>query len=100
MKPFKKQKLECEKCGNYSDIHIKYCVNSKWQCREECSYGKYARTAEIMEYYYADSILKEHLHYYCRDCSYDWIEPVRKKVSIKPHPPSWTTTKSFHINSI
>lgn len=59
MKP-KKQKPECEKCGNTTNIHTRY-DKSDYDCTWSC------RAKEE----------KEHLHYYCRNCSYDWIGPVK-----------------------
>lgn len=61
MKP-EKQKLKCEKCGNTTNIHTRY-DKSDYDCTWSC------RAKEK----------KEHLHYYCRNCFYDWIGPVKKE---------------------
>lgn len=63
----------CEKCGG-TDIHMgfhkKGCSERDCSCAE-CSYGSHAKAHG------------EHLHYFCRGCSFDWLGPIkgRKKVS-------------------
>ena len=56
----------CPKCGG-ADIYLTYhrqgCSKEGCTCAT-CSYGDHAKEHD------------EHLHYYCRRCSYDWTGPV------------------------
>ena len=51
----------CPKCGEKKDIYKIYHKNGY-----KCSYGS------------NDERMDEHLHYFCRSCSYDWCGDVFK----------------------
>ena len=57
----------CTKCAA-TDIYIAYhaqsCDRPGCECTGNCSYNDHNKEHG------------EHLHAYCRTCSYDWTEPV------------------------
>ncbi len=54
--------MTCKKCGG-TDIHIRYDRD-----RDDCTFFERAKKKG------------EHLHFYCRQCSFDWTGPTREQI--------------------
>ena len=65
------RETRCEKCGTDDVLvrwHERRPSNRQAACRDDMSVLDYGKRPEEK---------KEHLHYHCRRCQFDWTAPVR-----------------------
>ena len=65
------QNERCEKCGS-DDVLVRWHRASKY--RTECE-----RYRSVLDP--GPKSHKEHLHFHCRRCQYEWIGPILKQVA-------------------